>query len=88
MTAASIAAADTRRIGVPDETLAHVRRARERDVLVTDFLDNLRAFTTHTPAQFTVEALHPIVTAAVDLALSHMEGIAVGVEVRQTVSLA
>jgi len=73
-------------LGVPEETLVHVRRARERVVLVTDFLDNLRAFTTHTPAQFTVEALHPIVTEAVDLALSHMEGIAGGIDVRLTVS--
>jgi signal transduction histidine kinase len=73
---------------VPDETLAHVRRARERVVLVTDFLDNLRAFTTHTPAEFTVETLHPIVTEAVDLALSHMEGPSASVQVRQTVSRA
>ncbi|MFN4014763.1 MAG: ATP-binding protein [Reyranella sp.] len=71
---------------VPDETLAHVRRARERVVLITDFLDNLRAFTTHTPAEFTVEALHPIVAEAVDLALSHMDGSAAGIDVRQSVS--
>lgn len=73
---------------VPDDTLAQVRRARERVVLVTDFLDNLRAFTTHTPAEFTVETLSPLVTEAVDLALAHMEGPAAGVEVRQTVSRA
>lgn len=75
-------------LGVPDETLANARRARARVVLITDFLDNLRAFTTQTPAEFTVEALHPIVTEAVDLALSHMEGPAASVQVRQTVSRA
>jgi signal transduction histidine kinase len=74
-------------LGVPEESLAQVRRLRERVVLVTDFLDNLRAFTTHTPAEFAVEALHPIVTEAVELALGHMEWI-VDIEVRQDVDRA
>lgn len=75
-------------LSVPGETLAHARRARERVVLVTDFLANLREFTTQTPAEFTVEALHPIVTEAVDLALGHMEGPVIDVEVHQAVSRA
>ena len=61
-------------LGVPVESLAQVRRVRERVVLVTDFLDNLRAFTTHTPAEFTMETLHPILTEAVELALGHADG--------------
>ena len=73
------------KLGVPEEPLAQVRRLRERVVLVTDFLDNLRAFTTHIPAEFTVEALHPIVTEAVELALGYMEGPAAEIEVRLTV---
>lgn len=72
-------------LGVPDETLANARRARARVVLITDFLDNLRAFTTQTPAEFTVEALHPIVTEAVDLALGHIDGPPTNIDVRQIV---
>ena len=71
--------------GVPEESLAQIRRLRERVVLITDFLDNLRAFTTHSPAEFTVEALHPIVTETVELALGHMEGAAAEIGVRLTV---
>ena len=75
-------------LGVPEETLAHARRARARVLLITDFLDNLRAFTTHTPAEFTVEALHPIMAEAVELALSHIDGPIVDIDVQQTVDCA
>jgi signal transduction histidine kinase len=74
--------------GVSEDSLVQIRRLRERVVLVTDFLDNLRAFTTQTPAEFTVEALHPIVTEAVELALGHMEGAVVQIDVRQNVDRA
>jgi len=71
--------------GVPDHTLVHARRAQARVRLITEFLDNLRAFTTETPAEFTVEALLPIVREAVELALSHMERPAAGIDVHQAV---
>jgi len=70
------------------DVLDQVRRARERVVLVTDFLDNLRAFTAHSPAAFTAEALHSIVTEAVDLALGHLARPNQPIDVRQSVSRA
>ncbi len=71
--------------GVPDHTLLHARRAQTRVRLITEFLDNLRAFTTETPADFTMEALPPIMREAVELALSHIEGPAADIDVRQAV---
>lgn len=71
--------------GAPGHTLSHVRRAQARVRLITEFLDNLRAFTTETPAEFTLEALHPIVKEAVELALGHVEASSAGIDVRQTV---
>jgi signal transduction histidine kinase len=71
--------------GVPDHTLLHVRRARARVRLITEFLDNLRAFTTEAPAEFAPEALLPIVKEAVELALSHIEMPTAGMDVRQEV---
>lgn len=71
--------------GVPDHTLLHVGRAQARVRLITDFLDNLRAFTDETPAEFTAESLLPIVREAVELALSHVEHPAAGIDVRQAV---
>lgn len=71
--------------GVPDETRLHVRRAQARVRLVPEFLDNLRAFTAETPTAFTPETLLPIVNEAVELALSHSESPAAGLEVRQEV---
>ena len=53
--------------GITEQIVQHARRAHARVALITEFLDNLRAFTTETPAEFTVEALLPIVTEAVDL---------------------
>jgi len=71
--------------GVPDHTLVHARRAQARVRLIIDFLDNLRAFTTETPAEFTVEALPPILGEAVELAVSHLKRSAAGIDVRQDV---
>jgi signal transduction histidine kinase len=71
--------------GVPDHTLLHVGRAQARVRLITEFLDNLRAFTTETPAEFTMESLLPIVMEAVELALGHVEHPAAGIDVRQAV---
>jgi signal transduction histidine kinase len=71
--------------GVPDHTLLHVRRAQARVRLITEFLDNLRAFTTETPAEFTVESLLPIVTEAVELGLSHIDHPAANIDVRHAV---
>ena len=70
------------------DILSQVRRTRERVVLVTDFLDNLRAFTTHTPAVFASEALHSIVAESVELALGHMERPGWNIDVRQAVNRA
>lgn len=70
--------------GVPEHTFQHVLRAQARAPLIIEFLDNLRAFTTETPAECTVEALPPIVTEAVELALSHIDGPA-DIDVRQAV---
>jgi hypothetical protein len=52
--------------GVPDHTLLHLGRAQARVRLITEFLDNLRAFTAGTPAEVTVESLSPIVREAVE----------------------
>lgn len=71
--------------GVPDHTLLHARRAQARVRLITEFLDSLRDFTTETPAEFTVEALLPIVGEAVELALIHIEGSAADIDVQQIV---
>lgn len=71
--------------GVPDHTLLHLRRAQARVRLITEFLDNLRAFTTETPAEFTVEALLPIVTEAVELGLSHIDRPVTDIDVRHAV---
>lgn len=71
--------------GVPDHTHLHVRRARSRVRLITEFLDNLRAFTTETPAEFTSEALLPTVREAVELALSHPGCPVEDIDVRQSV---
>ena len=71
-------AADPR---VPEQALQHARRAQARVQLITEFLDNLRAFTTETVAEFTSEALLPIAKEAVELALSSIKGPATGVEV-------
>jgi signal transduction histidine kinase len=71
--------------GVPDHTLLHTRRARARVRLITEFLDNLRAFTTDAPAGFALEALVPIVKEAAELALSHIELPTAGIDVRQEV---
>lgn len=70
---------------IPEHMLAHTRRAKARVGLITEFLDNLRAFTTETPAEFTVEALPPIVTEAVELALSHIDRPAADIDVQQAV---
>jgi len=71
--------------GAPDHALSHVRRAQARVRMIAEFLDNLRAFTTETPAEFTAEALHPIVKEAVELAVEHVEAPSAGIDVRQTV---
>jgi signal transduction histidine kinase len=71
--------------GVPDHTLLHARRAQARVRLIAEFLDNLRAFTTETPAEFTMEALPPIVKEAVELAMSQIEPPATDIDVRQAV---
>ena len=70
---------------VPNRTLDHARRAQSRVRLITEFLDNLRAFTTEAPAEFTLEALSPIVKEAAELALSHIELPIDGIDVRQEV---
>lgn len=69
--------------GVPDHTRVHVRRASRRVSLITEFLDNLRAFTLDAPADFTVEALMPIVKEAVELAQSHVDEPAADIDVSQ-----
>jgi signal transduction histidine kinase len=71
--------------GVPDRTLLHVSRAQAHVRLITEFLDNLRAFTAETTAEFTVESLLPIIGEAVELALSQVEHPAPGIDVRQAV---
>ncbi|MCW5750202.1 MAG: sensor histidine kinase [Alphaproteobacteria bacterium] len=71
--------------GVPDHTLLHARRAQARVRLITEFLDNLRAFTTEAPAEFALEALVPIVKEAAELALSHVELPTAGIDVRQKI---
>jgi signal transduction histidine kinase len=71
--------------GVPDHTLLHVGRAQARVRLIIDFLDNLRAFTAETSAEFSVEALRPLLREAVELALGHVEPPTQGIDVRQTV---
>lgn len=63
----------------------HAQRARARVGLITEFLDNLREFTTATPAEFTVEALQPIIAEAVELALSDPDGPLYDTEVQQAV---
>lgn len=70
---------------VSEQTLQHARRAQARVGLITEFLDNLRAFTAEKPADFTFEALRPIIMEAVELALSHIEGEAM-VDVRLEVA--
>lgn len=70
---------------IPEQTLQLARRAQARVTLITEFLDNLRAFTAEAPATFTSEALLPIVMEAVELALNHIEG-AANVDVRLAVA--
>lgn len=70
---------------IPEHALVHARRAKARVGLITDFLDNLRAFTTETPAEFTSEALLPIVTEAAELALSHIDRPTAEIDVQQVV---
>lgn len=67
--------------GVAEQMLQHAHRAQARVKLITEFLDNLRAFTTEAPAEFASEALLPIVREAAELVLSHTEGSALDVEV-------
>jgi signal transduction histidine kinase len=71
--------------GVAEQTLQHARRAQARVMLITEFLDNLRAFTTEAPAEFSPEALLPIVREAVELALSTIDGTDTGIDVRLAV---
>lgn len=71
--------------GVAEQTLQHARRAQARVMLITEFLDNLRAFTTEAPAEFSPEALLPIVREAVELALSNIDGTDTGIDVRLAV---
>jgi len=71
--------------GVPDEIRMNVRRAQARVRLVPEFLENLRNLTVETPTDFTSETLLPIVNEAVELALSHGERPAAGIDVRQEV---
>lgn len=70
---------------ITDQMHLHVRRARSRVRLITEFLDNLREFTTDTPAEFTTEALLPTMREAVELALSHLESPTADIDVRQSV---
>jgi signal transduction histidine kinase len=71
--------------GIPEHTLDHACRAQSRVGLITEFLDNLRAFTSQTPAEFTVEPLLPIVAEAAELALNHVDQPTGNIEVRQSV---
>lgn len=68
--------------GVTEQIVHHARRARERVALIPDFLDNLRAFTSESSAEFTPEALLPIVREAVELVLSDVESVGAVIEVR------
>ena len=70
---------------VPEHVLQHARRAQGRVKLITEFLDNLRAFTADAPTEFMPEALLPSVMEAVELALSHIDG-AGSVDVRLAVA--
>lgn len=68
--------------GVREQVVQHARRARDRVGLITEFLDNLRAFTTGSPAEFTREALQPIVSEAIELTVSDIENAGNSIDVR------
>ncbi len=68
--------------GITEQAVKHARRARDRVGLITEFLDNLRAFTTESPVGFTREALLPIVREAIDLVVSGIENAGNGIDVR------
>lgn len=71
---------------VSELALEHARRAQARVRLITEFLDNLRAFTTEAAAEFTVEALLPIAREAVELALSNIEAAEASVDVHLAIA--
>lgn len=66
--------------GVSDRVRQSCSRAQARVRLVTEFLDNLRAFTTDEPTGFAPEGLRPILQEAIDLSTGQEAG--AGIDVR------
>lgn len=53
--------------GISDRVRLSCTRAQVRVRLITEFLDNLRAFTTDEPTVFATEGLYPLLQEAIDL---------------------
>lgn len=75
--------------GLSDRALQSCRRAQRRVQLITEFLDNLRAFTANEPSAFALESLRPILKEAVDLVVNqdNRAGVDVRLEVDDSLKL-
>lgn len=63
--------------GVFDRVRQSCSRARMRVRLITEFLDNLRAFTTDEPTAFAPEGLRPTLQEAIDLSTGQGSGVSI-----------
>lgn len=63
--------------GVSDRVRQSCSRAQGRVRLITEFLDNLRAFTTDAPTAFAPERLRPILQEAIDLSKGQGAGVSI-----------
>jgi signal transduction histidine kinase len=67
---------------ISDHLRQSCTRAQRRVQLITEFLDNLRAFTAGEPSAFTREWLRPIVQEAIELAAGQDAGAGVDIELK------